>query len=31
MRVVRIFTGPDNQSHFEELNIPLGPPVPRLD
>ncbi len=23
MRVVRIYTGPDNQSHFEDLQIPL--------
>ena len=22
MKVVRIFTGPDNQSHFEDLEIP---------
>ena len=25
MRVVRIFTGDDNASHFEDLNIPLDP------
>ncbi|MCA9843326.1 MAG: hypothetical protein KC491_01615 [Dehalococcoidia bacterium] len=24
MRVVRIFTGDDNESHFEELDVPLG-------
>ena len=23
MKIVRIYTGPDNQSHFEELQIPL--------
>lgn len=23
MKVVRIYTGPDNQSHFEDLQIPL--------
>jgi len=23
MRVVRIYTGPDNRSHFEDLQIPL--------
>ncbi len=23
MNIVRIYTGPDNQSHFEELQIPL--------
>jgi hypothetical protein len=23
MKVVRIYTGPDNQSHFEDLEIPL--------
>ncbi len=23
MRIVRIYTGDDNQSHFEELNVPL--------
>lgn len=23
MKVVRIYTGPDNQSHFEDLDIPL--------
>jgi hypothetical protein len=25
MRVVRIFTGDDNESHFEELDVPLEP------
>lgn len=25
MRVTRVYTGPDNQSHFEELDIPLEP------
>jgi hypothetical protein len=23
MRVVRLYTGPDNQSHFEDLDVPL--------
>jgi len=23
MRVVRIYTGPDNQSHFEDIDVPL--------
>ncbi len=24
MKIIRIYTGTDNQSHFEELEIPLG-------
>jgi hypothetical protein len=23
MRITRVFTGPDNESHFEELDVPL--------
>ncbi len=25
MRITRIYTGPDKQSHFEDLDIPLSP------
>jgi len=25
MKIIRIYTGPDSQSHFEELEIPLMP------
>ena len=30
MRVTRIYTGDDGQSHFEELDVPLGPGSDRL-
>ena len=25
VRITRLYTGPDNQSHFEDLDIPLNP------
>jgi hypothetical protein len=25
MKVLRVFTGPDNESHFEDLDVPLNP------
>ena len=25
MKVVRIYTGPDNQSHFEDVDLPFAP------
>lgn len=30
MRVTRIYTGDDGQSHFEDLDVPLGPGSDRL-